>query len=79
MGFEPMRPKGATGSQGLRIIHSAIPAIIQANLSTRLHFKFLLLTLNMEANLSSDSTIIARAQDLLDSTFRSSMSMTLQK
>ena len=23
MGFEPMRPKGATGSQGLRIIHSA--------------------------------------------------------
>jgi hypothetical protein len=24
MGFEPMRPKGATGSQGLRIIHSAL-------------------------------------------------------
>jgi hypothetical protein len=26
MGFEPMRPNRATGSQGLRIIHSAIPA-----------------------------------------------------
>ena len=28
VGFEPTRPRKATGSQGLRIIHSAIPAYI---------------------------------------------------
>ena len=40
MGFEPMRPNRATGSQGLRIIHSAIPANLQTNLSSRPSISF---------------------------------------
>jgi hypothetical protein len=35
MGFEPMRPRRATGSQGLRVIHSATPALTHS-----FHYKF---------------------------------------
>ena len=56
MGFEPMRTIRSTGSQGLRVIHSAIPACVQSILGCG--FKSLFDRLFVICPNSSEKTVI---------------------